>query len=57
MVTLYLKHRETQEEFKVVKHDKEKNEVTLQGKFAAFTQPFDKEAFKKWGYDLVKRDE
>ena len=30
--------------------------LTLQGEHSKFTQPFDKELFKRCGYDLVKTE-
>jgi hypothetical protein len=30
--------------------------LTLQGEVAKFTQPFDKELFKRCGYELVKEE-
>lgn len=37
--------------------DKATNTVTLRGEHAEFTQPYDKELFKRLGYVLEKSDE
>jgi hypothetical protein len=41
----------------VVSIDKAKNVVTLKGEHAEFTQPYDKEQFKRLGYVLETVDE
>ena len=56
---LYFKNKATKKLYKVLKLDKEKGEITLQGRtvFAEKYGEDGKERFKKMGYELVKLDE
>lgn len=49
-----LRNIETGRTYKIISWDRETNEITLQGEFSQFTEKFDKEAFKRWGYRLEK---
>lgn len=55
-MAIFLVHEETKREFRVIKFDKEAKTVTLQGEHASFVEQFDKDQFKRLGYDIVKRD-
>jgi hypothetical protein len=54
MPTLYFRNTTTNKRYKVLKLDKEKNEVVLQGELATFTQPYDKAEFQRLGYVLER---
>ena len=49
---LYFRNTVTGTRFEVVRMDKEKNEIVLKGEYAQFTEPYDKERFKKNNYVL-----
>lgn len=51
---LYLKNVKTGKKYEIVSLDKDKNVVTLKGPNAEFTEPYDKERFKRLGYTLEK---
>jgi hypothetical protein len=53
---LYFVSQSTGKKYRVLSVDKstEPPTLTLQGEVAQFTQAFDKELFKRCGYDLVK---
>jgi len=53
----YLVHKTTKKRFRVVSVDKAAGTITLQGETAKFTERFDKDTIKSWGYDLETRDE
>lgn len=54
---VYFRHTKTERKFRVVALDKVKNVVTLKGEHAEFTQPYDKEQFKRLGYVLETVEE
>ena len=54
---IYFRHSKTDRRFRVVSLDKVTNMVTLKGEHAEFTQPYDKEHFKRLGYVLETVDE
>jgi hypothetical protein len=54
---VYFRHTKTDRRFRVVSIDKAKNVVTLKGEHAEFTQPYDKEQFKRLGYVLERVEE
>lgn len=58
-LALYFENKATKKRYKVLKLDKEKGEITLQGR-TVFTEKYGedgKERFKKMGYELVKLDD
>lgn len=55
-MAIFLVHTETKREFRVIKFDKDAKTVTLQGEHATFEETFDKDQFKRLGYDIVRRD-
>jgi hypothetical protein len=57
MANVYLVNTKSKRKYRVVRVDKEKNEVTLKGEYAEFTETFDKTRFKSLGYELVKEEE
>jgi hypothetical protein len=54
MTELYFKNVKTDRRYKVMRIDKEKGEITLKGEYSEFTEPYDKERFKRLGYVLEK---
>lgn len=50
---MYFENIKTKKRFKVVKLDKEKGIVTLQGDHNPFVEPYSRERFEKLGYRLV----
>ena len=56
MSKLYFRNLTTDKRFELVSMDKEKNVVTLKGEYSTFTEPYDKERFKKNGYVLEQGD-
>lgn len=56
MSELWFENTKTKKRYKVVGMDKTKGEITLQGQYAIFTEPYDKERFEKLGYRLVKAE-
>lgn len=57
MSKVYFKHEKTGKMFEVVNLNREDGTITLKGELATFTEPFDKERFKKLGYTLVKEEQ
>lgn len=57
MPTLFLRHKVTKKRYRIVTMDKAKNEITLQGELATFTQPYDKEELQRLGYVLEKDED
>lgn len=57
MTELYFKNTKTGRRYKVIRIDKEKGEITLKGEYSEFTEPYDKERFKRLGYVLEKIEE
>lgn len=53
-MAVVLRSTKTGKDFKVISFNKETGIVTLQGETATFTEKFDQEAFKSWGYELVQ---
>lgn len=60
MARLYFKNEKTGARYQVIRRFKDadgKDQVELQGKLASFTEPYDKERFKRMGYTLeVEKD-
>lgn len=54
---LYFRNVKTGKRYAVVRIDKTANTVTLKGEMAEFTEPYDKERFKRMGYVLEKETE
>lgn len=54
---LYFRNLKTGKRYQVVNIDKVKNTITLKGEMAAFTEPYDKDRFKRMGYVLEKETE
>ena len=54
---LYFRNTKTNRKFRVVALDKTKNEITMKGEHAEFTQPYDKEQFRRLGYVLESIEE
>lgn len=57
MKVQFLVNKTTKKEFRVIEVDRANNTITLQGETAKFTEKFDKDTIKGWGYDLITRDE
>lgn len=57
MTNLFFKNQRTGKKYKVVKLDKEKGQIILQGAHGEFAEPYDKERFKQMGYSLEKEDD
>jgi hypothetical protein len=53
-MAVVLKSSKTGKSFKIIDYNKETGIVTLQGEAATFTEKFDQDAFKSWGYELTK---
>lgn len=56
MATLYFRHTKTNKRYRIVRLDKEKNQVVLQGELAEFTQPYDKDELQRLGYVLEREE-
>jgi len=56
MAELYFKNTKTGRRYKVIRIDKEKGEITLKGEYSEFTEPYDRDRFKRLGYVLEKVD-
>lgn len=54
MTKVFLRNTSNDNRYQVLKVDKEKGELTLQGKHSVFTEPMDTERLKKLGYVLEK---
>lgn len=57
MTTLYFRHTKTNRRFKLIRHNKETNELTLKGSYAEFKVKFDKDWLKEMGYTIEREDE
>jgi hypothetical protein len=53
---IYFRNKQTGKKYLLLKLDKDKGEVTLQGQFSTFTERYSKERFLRLGYALVKED-
>jgi hypothetical protein len=51
---VYFCNQKTGKKYEVVRIDKATNTVTLKGETATFTEPYDKDRFKRMGYVLEK---
>ena len=56
MPKLYFRNVKTGKLYEVVKMDKAAGTVTLKGEIATFTEPYDKDRFKRMGYKLEQGD-
>lgn len=56
MTELFFRNAKTNRKYKVIRINKEKGEITLKGEYSEFTEPYDKERFKRLGYELVKEE-
>jgi hypothetical protein len=56
MTRLYLKHEKTGRQYRVVRLDKEKNEIILKGEYSEFAEKYDKDRLQRLGYRLVKEE-
>ena len=54
MSNLFLRHKVTKKRYRIIGMDKAKNEITLQGELATFTQPYDKDELQRLGYVMEK---
>jgi hypothetical protein len=54
---VYFRNTKTGRRFEVVGVSPDKTEITLKGEYGKFTEPYDKERFKKIGYVLEKGDD
>lgn len=54
---LYFRNTKTGKRYEIVRLDKEAGEVVLKGEYAEFTEKYDKERFKRMGYELVKSED
>ena len=50
----YLVHKTTGRQYRIVSIDTQNGTITLEGERTTFTEKFDKEQFKRMGYDLVR---
>lgn len=57
MTVLYFRHAKTNRRFKVIRHNKETNELTLKGSYAEFKVKFDKDQLKEMGYTLEREEQ
>jgi hypothetical protein len=57
MTSLYFRHTKTNRRFKVLRHNKETNELTLKGSYSEFKVKFDKDWLKEMGYTVERVDE
>lgn len=57
MTNLFFKNQRTGKKYKVIKLDKEKGQIILQGAHGEFAEPYDKERFKQMGYTLEKEED
>jgi hypothetical protein len=55
MEALYLVKNDR--EYKVVSYDQETQTIELQGKRGSFKEKFDKELFRRMGYELIRKKE
>lgn len=53
---LYFRNQKTNKRYEVVRMDKAEGVVVLRGAHAEFTEPYDKENFKRMGYILEKEE-
>jgi uncharacterized pyridoxamine 5'-phosphate oxidase family protein len=52
---LYFQHKQTKDCYKVIKLDSKAGTITLEGPAGIqFVEPYDKERFKRQGYELKK---
>ena len=54
MTKIFFQNEKTGKRYLVVGMDNGAGTITLQGPHATFTEPYDKERFKRLGYTLVK---
>jgi hypothetical protein len=54
MEAVYLINVSDRREYKAISYDKETKMIELQGKLGSFKEKFDKDLFKRMGYDMVK---
>lgn len=52
MAELYFRNIHTGKRYKVIRLDRRSGEIVLKGEYAEFTEPYDKERFKRLGYVL-----
>jgi hypothetical protein len=52
---LYLVNETAKREYKVISWDQETRIVELQGKLGTFKEKFDKELWKRMGYQMIKK--
>lgn len=57
MTDTYFRNTRTGLRYKIIRFDKDKNEVVLKGEYAEFTEKYDRERFKKMGYELEPTEE
>lgn len=54
MQALFLENKTTKRKFRVIKFDKEEGRIYLKGDYGEFDDEYDKERFKKMGYEMVQ---
>ena len=54
---LYFRNTKTGARFKVIRIDKARNEIVLKGEYSEFTEPYDKEKFKRNNYVLEQGED
>ena len=54
---LFFRNTKTGTRFEVIRMDKAKNEIVLKGEYSEFTEPYDKEKFKKNNYVLEQGED
>lgn len=56
MSKIYFENEKTGRRYDVVRFNKDEGTVTLKGDMAEFTEKFDKDAFREWGYELKQEN-
>lgn len=56
-MALFFVNTNTGKRYKVVHLDRDNGTITLQGETTQFVEPYDKERFKKLGYQLVNESD
>jgi len=51
---MYLEHAATKRRYQIVGVSEDKTKITLKGEHGTFTEDYDKDKFKRLGYNLVR---
>lgn len=54
---LYFRNTKTGKRYEIVRMDKAAGEVVLRGEYAEFSERYDKDRFRRMGYELVKEED